>query len=166
MLHLSTWANKHAEHLRKALLRTYELTPDWTATVYSGMTLKWDYKARTCNISTPGYVSNVLSKFQHESPSTHNITRPGMSRRSTAPKPNIPRRMKHRHSRPNNVLRSKKSGDPLCTTPYVDPTVLMPLNDIAMEQSKATEKTQAATNKMLDYLATRRTPPSGITPPT
>jgi hypothetical protein len=29
----------HAEHLRNALLRTYELTTDWTATVYSGMTL-------------------------------------------------------------------------------------------------------------------------------
>jgi hypothetical protein len=32
----------HAEHLRNALLRTYELTTDLTATVYSGMTLKWD----------------------------------------------------------------------------------------------------------------------------
>jgi hypothetical protein len=30
----------------------------------------------------------------------------------------------------------------------------MPLNDIAMEQTKVTEKTQAATNKLLDYLAT------------
>jgi hypothetical protein len=33
---------QHAEHLRSALLRTYELTTDWTATIYSGMTLKWD----------------------------------------------------------------------------------------------------------------------------
>jgi hypothetical protein len=33
---------QHAEHLRNALLQTYELTTDWTATVYSGMTLKWD----------------------------------------------------------------------------------------------------------------------------
>jgi hypothetical protein len=32
----------------------------------------------------------------------------------------------------------------------VDPTVLMPLNDIATEQTKAMEKTQAATNQMLD----------------
>jgi hypothetical protein len=31
---------QHAEHLRNALLWTYELTTDWTATVYSGMTLK------------------------------------------------------------------------------------------------------------------------------
>jgi hypothetical protein len=29
----------------------------------------------------------------------------------------------------------------------------MPLNDIATEQTKATAKTQAATNQMLDYLA-------------
>jgi hypothetical protein len=36
----------------------------------------------------------------------------------------------------------------------VDPTVLMPLNEIATEQTKATEKTQAATNQLLDYLAT------------
>jgi hypothetical protein len=36
----------------------------------------------------------------------------------------------------------------------VDPTVPMPPNDIATEQTKATEKTQAATNQLLDYLAT------------
>jgi hypothetical protein len=59
---------QHAEHLRDALLRTYELTTDWTATVYSGMTLKWDYKNITCDISIPGYVSNVLRKFQHDAP--------------------------------------------------------------------------------------------------
>jgi hypothetical protein len=36
----------------------------------------------------------------------------------------------------------------------VDPTVLMPLNDIATEETKVTEKTQVATNQMLDYSAT------------
>jgi hypothetical protein len=36
----------------------------------------------------------------------------------------------------------------------LDPTVLMLLNDIATEQTKATEKTQAATNQLLDYLVT------------
>jgi hypothetical protein len=53
------FGKQHAEHLRNALLKTYELTTDWTATVYSGITLKWDYKNKTCNISMPGYVSNV-----------------------------------------------------------------------------------------------------------
>jgi hypothetical protein len=38
---------QHAEHLQNALLQTYELTTDCTATVYSGMTLKWYYIKRT-----------------------------------------------------------------------------------------------------------------------
>jgi hypothetical protein len=59
---------QHADHLRDALLQSYELTTDWEAKIYSGMYLKWDYKNRTCDISMPGYVSNVLSKFQHDAP--------------------------------------------------------------------------------------------------
>jgi hypothetical protein len=31
---------QHSEHLQNALLQTYELRTDWTATVYSGVTLK------------------------------------------------------------------------------------------------------------------------------
>jgi hypothetical protein len=45
---------QHADHLRNALLKTYELTTDWAGTVYSGITLKWDYDNRTCDIYMPG----------------------------------------------------------------------------------------------------------------
>jgi hypothetical protein len=48
----------------------------------------------------------------------------------------------------------KVTGSVLYYARAVDPTVLMPLNDIATEQTKATEKTQATKNQMLDYLAT------------
>jgi hypothetical protein len=58
----------HDDHLRNALLQSYELTTDWEGKVYSGMSLKWDYKNITCDIFMPGYVSNVLSKFYHDSP--------------------------------------------------------------------------------------------------
>jgi hypothetical protein len=58
----------NAHHLRNALLRHYEITTDWGGTVYSGMTLTWDYQQRTCDISMPGYVTNVLNKFQHDAP--------------------------------------------------------------------------------------------------
>jgi hypothetical protein len=44
----------HAENLRNALLRTYKITTDWTATVYSGMALKWDYNKRIWDMSMPG----------------------------------------------------------------------------------------------------------------
>jgi hypothetical protein len=62
--------------------------------------------------------------------------------------------MKHPRSLHNNVSQSKKSQDPFFYfAKAVDPIVSMPLNDIAMEQTKATKKTQASTNQMLDYLA-------------
>jgi hypothetical protein len=93
----------HTEHLRNTLLRAYELTTDWTATVYSGMMLKWDYNIRICDMSMHGYVSNILSKFQHDSPKHPQHTRLGTSRRSTAPKLNMLRGMKRHRSPHNNV---------------------------------------------------------------
>jgi hypothetical protein len=47
----------------------------------------------------------------------------------------------------------KVTGSVLYYARAVGTTVLVPLNDIATEQTKATEKTQAA-NQRLDYLAT------------
>jgi hypothetical protein len=38
---------QHADHLKNALLKTYDLTTGWEVKVYSGMTFKWDYKNRT-----------------------------------------------------------------------------------------------------------------------
>jgi hypothetical protein len=147
--------NQHAEHLRNALLQTFELTTDWTATVYSGMTLKWDYKNRTCDISMPGYILNVLSKFQHDSPKhpqhtpSQYVTPVYGAKTQYAMKDETP------PLTPKQCLTIQKvTGSVLYYARAVDPTVLMSLNDISTEQTKATGKTQAATNQMLDYLAT------------
>jgi hypothetical protein len=143
---------QHAEHLRNSLLQTYELAIDWTATVYSGMTLKWDYNKRTCDISMPGYVSNVLSKFQHDSPKNpqHNPSRYVMpvygAKNQYATKDETPL-----ITAQQCLTIQKVTGSVLYCARAVDPTVLMPLNDIATEQTKETEKTQAATNKLLDF---------------
>jgi hypothetical protein len=48
----------------------------------------------------------------------------------------------------------KVTGSVLYYARAVYPTILMPLNDMATEQTKATEKTQAVTNQLLDYLVT------------
>jgi hypothetical protein len=48
----------------------------------------------------------------------------------------------------------KVTGSVLYYARAVDPTVFMSLNDITPEQTKATERTQAAMNKLFDYLAT------------
>jgi hypothetical protein len=72
---------QYADHLRNDLLQSYELKTDWEAKLYSGMSLKWDYKHRTCHISMPGYVSNVLANFNMMPLSISNTHRPYMSRR-------------------------------------------------------------------------------------
>jgi hypothetical protein len=146
---------QHAEHLQNALLRTYELTTDWAATVYSGMTLKWDNKNRTCDISMPGYVANVLSKSKHDAPKhphhtpSRYVTPVYGAKTQYATKDETPPL-----SAQQCLTIQKVTGSILYYARAVDPTVLMPLNDIATEQTKATEKLQAATNQLLDYLAT------------
>jgi hypothetical protein len=146
---------QHADHLRNALLQRYELTTDWEEKVYSGMSLKWDYKNRTCNISMPGYVSNVLSKFQHDAPKhpqhtpSKYVTPVYGAKTQYATKDETPP-----HTAKQCITIQTVTGSVLYYARAVDPTVLVPLNDIATEQTKATEKTQAATNQLLDYLAT------------
>jgi hypothetical protein len=130
---------QHAEHLRNALLQTYELTTDWTATVYSGMTLKWDYDKRTCDISMPGYVSNVLSKFQHDAPKHPQHT----PSRYATPVYGAKTQYATKDETPPLAARQcltiqKITGSVLYYAKAVDPTVLMPLNGIATEQTKAT----------------------------
>jgi hypothetical protein len=146
---------QHTEHLRDALLRTYELAMDWTATVHSGMTLRWDYNNITSDISMPSYVSNVLSKFQHVAPKHEQHT----PSRYFAPVYGAKTQYATKDETPPLTAKQcltiqKVTGSVLYYSRTVDPTVLMPLNDIATEQTKATEKTQAATNQLLDYLAT------------
>jgi hypothetical protein len=132
---------QHAEHLRNALLQTYELATEWTAMVYSGMTLKWDYKNRTCNISMPGYVSNVRSTFQHDAPKhpQHNPSRyitPVCSAKTQYATKDETLPLTAQQC----LTIQKVTGSVLYYARAVDPTVLMSRNDIFTEQTKATEK--------------------------
>jgi hypothetical protein len=145
----------HADHLSNALFQSYELTTDWEVKVYSGMSLKWDYKNRTCNISMPGYVSNVLRKFQHDAPQYPQHTPSRYVTPAYGAKTQYTTQDETHPLTAKQCLNIQKvTGSVLYYARAVDPTVLMPLNEIATEKTKATEKTQAATNKLLDYLAT------------
>jgi hypothetical protein len=108
---------QHADHLRNALLQSYELATDWAAKVYSGMTLKWDYKNGTCNISMPGYVSNILSKFQHDAPKNPQHTPSRYVTPAYSAKTQYATKDETPHSRPKNVSQYKKSPEPFCTMP-------------------------------------------------
>jgi hypothetical protein len=103
----------------------------------------------------PGYVSNVLSKSQHDSPKHPQHT----PSRYVTPVYGAKTQYAMTDETPplttqQCITIQKGTGSVLYYARAVDPTVLMPLNGIVTEQTKATEKTQAATNQMLDYLAT------------
>jgi hypothetical protein len=54
-----------AEHLLTALQAFYFVTTDWTGSLYLAMTIDWDYRNHTVDISMPGYVTKALDRFQH-----------------------------------------------------------------------------------------------------
>jgi hypothetical protein len=119
------------------------------------MTLKWDYKNRTCEFFMPDYVSNVLSKFQHDTPKHPQHT----PSRYVMPVYGAKAQYSTQDGTPPLTAKQclniqKITGSLLYYARAVDPTVLLSLNDIATEQTKATKKTHVATNQLLDYLAT------------
>jgi hypothetical protein len=131
---------QHADHLQNALLKSYELTTNWVAKVYLDTTLKGNYKNRTCDISMHGYVSNILSKFQHDAPKhpQHNLSR------YVTPVYGAKTQYATKDETPPLTTKQclaiqKVTGSVLYYARAVDPTVLMPLNDIATEQTRATE---------------------------
>ena len=56
-------------HLINALQEKYEITQDWSGSIYSGITQNWDYKSGILDISIPVYIKEELHKFQHPTPS-------------------------------------------------------------------------------------------------
>jgi hypothetical protein len=98
----------------------------------------------------PGYVSNVLSKFQHDSPKHPQHT---PSRYIT---PVYGAKTQYATTDETTPLTAHKcltiqkvTGSVLYYDRAVDPTVLMPLNDIVTEQAEATEKTRPAQSHTL-----------------
>jgi hypothetical protein len=96
----------------------------------------------------PGYVSNVLSKFQHDAPKHPQHT----PSRYVTPLYGAKTQYATKDETPPLTAKQflkiqKVTASVLYYARAVDPTFLMPLNDIATEQTKATEK-------LLDYSAT------------
>ena len=54
-----------ADHLVTTLQTAYEVSLDWTGARYCGLSLRWDYENRTCDMSMPGYIQRALLRFQH-----------------------------------------------------------------------------------------------------
>jgi len=147
---------EHAQHLLDTLRLSYELTEDWTGSKYCGLTLKWDYINRTCDISMPGYVQNALQRFGVPPPSRpqdspHAWQKPqyGAHTQLTAPidsSPPLP---------PSDLTRLQEViGTLLYYGRAVDSSVLVALGSLATAQTIGTEATAKACAHLLNYCAT------------
>jgi hypothetical protein len=59
---------EQAEHLIGCIKQNYNISSDWNGSAYCGLTLEWDYKNRTVDLSMPGYIKAALHKYQHTAP--------------------------------------------------------------------------------------------------
>ena len=56
---------RNAHHLINALQHKYDITIDWDATTYIGISLQWDYKQCTVQLSMPKYIPAALERIRH-----------------------------------------------------------------------------------------------------
>jgi hypothetical protein len=146
----------NAQHLLDILQAHYKTTEDWDASLYCGITVKWDFLNRTAELSMPGYVQAALDEYQHQAP----------RRAQHAP---------HRHQ-PKQYGAKSQLVDPPDESPPLDPagrqyiqkvvgkllyygravdsTLLVALSSLASQQATATENTRTAIKHLLDYCAT------------
>eukprot|EP00978_Attheya_sp_CCMP212_P014794 scaffold37878_cov107-Attheya_sp.AAC.4 len=130
------------------------MTTDWDGTNYCGLTLEWDYKARTCDISLPGYVERALHRFQHQpakrpqhSPHAHQKPIYGAAQQLTIPE-DISTPLDS-----DGILRLQEIvGTFLYYARAVDSTMLVALGSIA--SAKKSEDTAIAITQLLNFAAT------------
>ena len=144
------------DHFLAALRSHYKISEDMEGTRYCGLTLEWDYTARTCDISMPGYIERALQRFQHRQPNKPQHAPTAWSQPvygakvQYAPAPDastlLPAGAATRISEITGVL--------LYYARAVDNTLLIACNTIASQQAKPTENTLLAVTQLLDYCAT------------
>jgi hypothetical protein len=147
---------EHINHLIDDIEEHYEFSKDWEGRLYCGITLKWDYDERTCDLSMPGYLRAAIHHFQHPHPaleqhSPNKWIEPtyGAHQQLTAPmddtEPLTPDLIKQVQRVTGTLLFSARA---------VDSTMLIALGTIAEQQTNGTEATARAVVHLLDYCVT------------
>jgi hypothetical protein len=147
---------EHAEHLMTCIRKKYNISSDWNGTAYCGLTLHCYYKIRTVDVSMPGYIKAALHKYQYPAPA-----RPEHAQHIWNPPSYGAKTQFVNEPTPSPTLSDKKvnklqqlTGTLLYYARAVDPTLIIPINVSASEQSNATEITADKVIKLLNYCNT------------
>jgi hypothetical protein len=136
--------------------KNYEISSDWKGSAYCGLTLEWDYNNKTVDLSMPGYIKASLHKYQHPSPmrpehAPHKWNPPvyGTKSQYVEDDNNSPTL-----SAKNVTKLQQLTGTLLYYARAVYPTLIMPINVLASEQTKSTSDTANKVIKLLNYCTT------------
>ena len=143
-------------HLVDILKEKYDCSIDWDGERYCGLTLNWDYNARTCDISMPGYIERALQRFQHPAPSrpqhaphAWEVVQYG-AKTQYAPLPDA--------SPALDAADTKRVQEILGTLLFyaraVDSTLLAAIGELASQQAHGTAATMRGIVHLLNYCAT------------
>jgi hypothetical protein len=147
---------EHVEELITLLQNKYKITIDWTGDLYLGLTLTWDYEARTVDLSMPGYIAKALARFQHPQPtraqhSPHAWTAPHYGAATQyADEPDTSPLL----DPAGKTFLQQVIGTLLYYARAVDNTMLVALGTLSSAQSTGTEATMEAVTQLLNYCAT------------
>jgi hypothetical protein len=140
---------EYVDHLIASIKMLYSLTEDWTGNLYCGIALEWDYENSHIDISMPGYIKK----------NCRNTGTPCPKRLQPCPYSPEPKKYGSEAQTPlppdatPKLCVQKIVRSILYYARAINMRVLMALSSIAMEQTKATEKTLAQCTQLLDYLA-------------
>ena len=138
--------NEHTLHLLQTLCKYYEaVSVDWTGTLYCDITLKWDYHQWTCKLSMPGYVQQAVNKFHYGIKSPNKATDAPHPYKATKKQrlPMTPPMDDTTKLSPQAIKHLQQiMGTFLFYSRAINPTMLMALSIIAMEQTQGTQTTK------------------------
>jgi hypothetical protein len=135
----------------------FEITVDMEGSRFCGLFMDWDYEKREVHCSISGYVEAALKRFKHERPSKpqhqpypHNPIQYGSKAQYAEPVDDSPKLNKE-----DKRFIQEVTGTFLFYARAVDPTMLVALGSLAVEQANPTENTMKKCKQFLDYAATQ-----------
>eukprot|EP00957_Ditylum_brightwellii_P203922 15336779-Ditylum_brightwellii.AAC.1 len=144
------------EHLLNAIWTHYEVSEDWTGSLYCGIMLTWNCDKGWVELPIPGYVRKALMKFQHPHPKwlqyapyKHNLLQYEAKQQMVEVEQELPKLSAEWGRRVQQAV-----GTLLFYSKQVDPTMLTALSLIAAEQNNGMANTAQAVAMLLDYAAT------------
>ena len=60
-----------ADHLKKYIKESYDITEDWEGKRYLGLNFDWNYDTRSIHLSMPDYIPEALKMFKRKGLWTH-----------------------------------------------------------------------------------------------